>query len=119
MGKRKMTDADREEAYRMRLEGASLQDVADRFGVSRQWVAQMVPIKQHAFTKLKNGQACIYPAIRRYMEENRFTYHRLAVLSGISPGALYQNLTGQSDFTKKNIDKLLGAMGMTYEEAFQ
>ena len=115
---RKMSIDDRVDAYRMRLEGASLQDVADRFGVSKQLIAQTLPLNQKAFSKAKNTKECIYPAIREYMEKNRCTYSRLAILCGMNYQSLYRGLTGKNELLKKNIDKLLDALEMTYEEAF-
>lgn len=38
-----MTNDEKVEAYRMRLEGATLQEVADRFGVTREWIRVLIP----------------------------------------------------------------------------
>ena len=115
---RKMTIDDRVEAYRMRLEGYSLQEVADRFGVSRQFLSQILPSSQRAFSKGRNANKCIYPAIKKYMEKNRYSYTRLAIICGMSQQTLYRGLTGKNEFMKKNIDMLLDTLQMTYEEAF-
>lgn len=114
----KMTNRDKAEAYFMRLNGNSLREIADKFGVSYQYIAQILPSSAPAFHHPTNTEKCIYPAIRKYMEKNRMTYGRFASLCGLSPMSLYRNLTGDSTPLKKTIDRVLEVTGMTYEEAF-
>ena len=116
--KQKMTDRDKADAYFMRLNGFSLQEIADQFGVSKQYIAQMFPASGRAAQHMRNPERCIYPSIRKYMKQNRMTYSRLAALCGCSPTSLYRNLTGEAEITKRTIDKLLEVTQMTYEQAF-
>lgn len=52
------------------------------------------------------------------MKDNRMTYNRFAALCGSSPTVLYRNLTGETEITKRTIDKILEVTGLSYEEAF-
>ena len=117
--KRKLTNRDKADAYFMRLNGMSLQEIADKFGVTRQCIAQLLPASSPSFRHPTNADKCIYPAIREYMQKNRMTYSRMASLCGVTSMTIYNCLTGEVTPTKKTIDRVLEVTQMTYEEAFK
>ena len=116
---RKMTNKEKADAYFMRLNGMSLREIADKFGVTYQCIAQILPATSPAFRHPTNADKCIYPAIREYMQKNRMTYNRLAALCGITPMTIYRSLNKEVNPTKKTIDRVLEVTQMTYEEAFK
>lgn len=114
-----MTNEQKVEAYRMRLEGATLQECADRFGVTRECIRKITPpVETH-----KRGRpaykSCIYPNLRALLSENRYGYSDFAKLCVASEQAIFNALTGKVNPRKSTIDKILDATGMTYEEAFR
>ena len=114
-----MTNDEKVEAYRMRLEGATLQEVADRFGVTREWIRALTPAPEKRGKKKRNHKNIIYPNINKFLYENRHSYSSFAKLIGMSGNAVYRALTGATSPTKKLIDRVLEATDMTYEEAFR
>ena len=114
-GGSKVTNREKAEAYFMRLEGASLQEIGKRFGVSVLEADQMLPGHKRSFKGLKK---CIYPAIQEFMVENRMSYNSMAALCDCTGTGLHSALTGKTSPTKFTIDKILETTGMTYEEAF-
>ncbi len=114
---RKMNNRDRAEAYFMRLEGSTYQEIADKFGVTKQHV-------QHILTGVcersprRGLDTVVFPSIRNYMEEKELTFAALSRLCGLRVGTIINGLCGITDMTKKTIDVILDATGMTYEQAF-
>ena len=115
----KMTNKDRADAYLMRLEGASLQEVADRFGVSKQCISQMLPTQERSYQKPRDVKMCVYPAIREFMDRNRCTYSRLAAMTGIGKNKLRRGLIGETEMTMSTINKILDVIEIPYEDAFR
>lgn len=112
-----MTNEEKVEAYRMRLEGATFQEIANKFGCSRQNVHQIVPFVDKGF--VKPSFTCIYPNIEKWRRKNRITLNQLSYLCGISYQTIVRSLSVKGNPTKKVIDSILEATGLTYEEAFK
>lgn len=102
----------------MRAEGKSLQEVADRFGVSRQLISKMLPTYNRSYQKCRSPEKVIYSWLRRYMMDNRLTFSRLAIQCGVGYPQIYNAVTGKCAPVKTTIDRILEGTGMTYEEAF-
>ena len=113
-----MTIEEQIEAYAMRLDGYALQEIADKFGVSRQRIQQIIgPGSGHS---VRRPNPCMkYPNIGKWLIENKMTQCGLANKSGIASAYLSNILLGKINPGKKIIDKILLATGMTYEEAFK
>lgn len=111
-----MTKEQKIEAYAMRLDGATLQEIADRFGVTKQWISKILP-KDPAFPG--KTAKCVYPSIKNWLTEHHISYGTFREMIGVSPLTLTRYLSGRSDPSKKVIDKILDITEMTYEEAFK
>lgn len=111
-----MTNHKIAEMYEMRLNGCTLNEIAERFGISKQRVQQLIPDSGNIrFAKAINQ--CIYPNIRKWMYENNSNWSRFAVLSGLSINRIRRALIGEN-ITKSVIDKILDTTGLSYEIAF-
>lgn len=112
-----MTKEEKMEMFSMRLEGYSLQRIGDRYGISRERVRQILSRATSPQTP-KKGQ-CIYPNFRSWLEEQGISINGFSKMIGKEkPTRLYHVLSGRV-FPKKNeIDEMLEATGMTYEEFF-
>lgn len=64
------------EMYRMRLEGKSYQAIADRFGVSRQYVYQLFGQKYKS-EPYRNVDVQ-YTGLRKWMNESNYSVAKLA-----------------------------------------
>lgn len=111
-----MTNEEKVEMFRMRLEGATLQEVADKFGITREYVRQLVPGIEGKEIKRR---AIVYPAILKWFQENELNYCSFGRMCGLSNVAVNDILTGNRSPRKDSIDAILKATGMTYEEAFR
>lgn len=108
------------EMCKMRLDGYSLAEIADRFCVSREYVRQCTPqCKNDGSPRFRTNKNYIYPAILSYMRTNRISTKSLSEKSGIAYPTLSKYLTGTTNPPKPAIDKILHVTGMTYEEAFR
>lgn len=114
-----MTIDEKVEAYRMRLNGASLQECADRFGVSRERIRQIIPGVGERSIRQEAYKSCIYPNISNFMYENQYNYHSISKMTGFAQVTVSDYLTGKKDMRKRFIDKILDITDMTYEEAFK
>lgn len=113
-----MTNEEKVKAYAMRLDGATLQEVADALGVSREYIRQITPPVETHGRRRSSYDGCIFPNIANWLYDNRYSYNRFAKLVASNSMSVYRALVGQTDMPKKLIDKILDATGMTYEEAF-
>ena len=111
-----MTVDEKVEAYRMRLCGATYQEIANKFGVTKQRINQILPCRVHKLGKAVNS--CIYRGIANWMQENECGYACLAMKTGLTQLTIFNVLTGKRDSHKKTIDSILEVTGLTYEEAF-
>lgn len=102
----------------MRLEGRSLREIGDHFGVSHERIRNMLPRDDRINHPIKSVQTCIYPNIRAWMQENRCTYEKFARMIGCTGASLRSWMRGESSPKKSNIDKLLSMTGLSYEDAF-
>lgn len=110
-----MTNEQKAQAYLMLLNGATLKEAAETFGVSRQRMQQLFPKVFPRGPRIK----CIYPNIKRWIYENCGTQQKFAEMIGVCQKTAYDYLTGRRSPHKEIIDKILEVTGMTYEEAFK
>ena len=114
----KMTREDKLKAFAMRLDGYMFQEIADEFGVTRQYIQQMFSDET---TGRKKVALCIYPGIEKWMRDNRVTAYKLNKMMGIwgkNAAPMYNRLNGTTEFVLNEIKLLLEVTGMTFDEAF-
>ena len=107
------------EMIKMRMDGATLDEIAQKYGVSRESVRERMPIFLAEAKGLKRSYGnVVYPGIRSWMARNMVNKTSFSKKLGIDIGRLTRILKGVSDVKKSYIDKILAVTGMTYEEAF-
>ena len=108
------------EMYRMRLEGKSYQAIADRFGVSRQYVYQL--IGQQCKSEPYRNVNVPYTGLKKWMNESRYSIAELARESGCTDNHSYVTITsylkGSPRMDIDSIRKILRFTDLTFEEAF-
>lgn len=114
-----MTNEQKVEAYRMRLEGATLQTIGDTFGVSKEYIRQIIPaIEERSWSTRSALNRCVYPNISQWLVENRCTYAKFSELIGAPDASVSRWMNGIHKLSKPTIDRILKVTGMTYEQAF-
>ena len=111
-----MTIDEKVEAFRMRLEGSTLEEIANHFGVSKQYISQELTIERER--KRSISAKCIYPNLKNFMRQNRLTGKSFAKKTGICYPTLCRVLSGETDAHKKTIDRILEYTGFSYDQAF-
>lgn len=112
------------EMLEMRRAGASYTEIAERYGISKQRVYQIVGARNKAYFRPITPERCIYPYLRKWMNDNEISIAELVRRGRGNASAtnwceLKAVLTGKARaVTKPTIDKLINATGLTYEKLF-
>lgn len=98
----------------MHAQGATLQEIGDAFGISRQRVYQMISPHIH-----KTAERCIFPGLRRWMLHNCSPRElRQEAGIGCSMAAFYHKLKGRNQFTMSEIKAIMEYTGEPFEALF-
>lgn len=112
-----MTKENKAEAFRMRSEGCTLQEIGDRFGVTRAYIHQILndEMGMRAF-KI----SCVYPGLEKWMRDHKMPPARLRREMGVFSRTerLCSRLDGSTQFKINEIKIILEITGMTFDEAF-
>lgn len=112
------------EMFAMRLEGASYQEIADKYGCSKQNVEQLLKMRESSkISSTKKYEICIYKGFREWLEQNRYKLvdlQRFIMESECKQcsNSLRYKLSGKRDFKISEIFKIIKLTGMTFEELF-
>lgn len=97
--------------------GRKYQSLANELGVSRQRIHQICKRPPRVFVR---EHQCIYPGLRKALNDGRINITKLAVICECSRYQVSHVLEGKTKRISKNmIDKLIALTGMTYEELFK
>ena len=110
-----MTKVDISKACEMRTNGATYEEIGSYFGVSKQYVYQIM--KEHGFTKTRKS---VYPGIDGWLFKNDMTWGTFAPLAfGVRhSNTIYKIRNGSQRLHLNQIKSILDFTGMTFEEAF-
>lgn len=117
--------ADRAELYRSeRAKGLTYQQIADKYGVSHQRVAQVCCRQKDGNFRPFSEERCIYVNLRNWLNENKVSLSELIrrcgnTANGTTLGRFGQYLRGANYPNKQTIDKILAATGLTYEQLWE
>lgn len=109
-----MTKMDRPRAYKMRMDGEKLQAIADRFGVSREYIRQITP----GAGPRQRRDAYIFPNLAKWLVENGVYNCEFAEMLHSNPTSVSNWLTGKAEPRLGFIKDILRVTGLTFEEAF-
>lgn len=101
-------------------EGWTCQAIADRLGVSKQYISQMLRAREINYVPIRG--VC-YPGLNRWLSEHRYGMPKLLdalgyQYSGNAAAYLRQRLQGKHEFHISEIRDILKLTGLTFEEAF-
>lgn len=105
------------DVVRMRLEGKSLQQIADKYGCSRQNIE--LALKRISAPKESKGlKACAYAGLRAWLHANNCTMRKLSMDLGIHYGTMLNYLHGQRAMKIGTINAILDYTGLSFEQCF-
>lgn len=112
----------KEEMRRLREQGLKQREIAEMFGVSIQYVS-LVCGKGNPARFVPVSSNCVYPNLRKWMNENKVSKSELLRRMGMDVNTsnslrLGAYMLGETYPRKPYIDKLLAATGLTYEVLF-
>ena len=104
----------------MRLDGYTIQAIADRFGTTKQNISLF--LNGLASDRRRNIKKCkcIFSGLKKWMIENRVSATKLCEdieIFGHYP-KLYNRMIGKYEFTMPEIKAILAYTGLTFDEAF-
>ena len=114
-----LTNRERIEAFRMRLQGMTWEEIGDEIGYTADTVyRELSYIMKNAYTK-----PCAYPYLQRLIEDKfgGSISAFCASIDGTSPSFYFRflrMLRGKTKPNKADIDMILESIGASYEEVF-
>ncbi len=110
-----MTKEEKIDMFAMRLNGCTLQQVADKYGITRERVRQIL----FAYTAPRKEKVYAYPNISHWMAENGVTLSQLADNCKLSYNTVRGYLNGVREPNFIFVQYILKETGMPFEVAFQ
>lgn len=105
-----MTKKQKEKVFQMRESGKSYQEIANKIGVSKQYI--------HAFINYSKPKKYCYPKIEEWMRKNDVTLKDLSGLIDLSIVSLSRKLHGYTKFNMDEIERILLLTGLSFEVCF-
>lgn len=115
-----MTELQRK-AMTMRMDGMSLEEIAQVMGCTRQNVFILLQKAKENLDKpeyKRGANSCVYPAIRSFMLENHVTVQWMADQIGIQNTHMVQILHGKLDIRLSTARKIAAVCGLPVDVAF-
>ena len=114
----------KEQIKKDRLSGMTCREVAEKHGVSFQYVQQVCAGLLGSNFQFVTEEKCIYPNLRKWMNENSVCVSELIRRIGLDAAGENHHryacvLSGRFLPRKDKIDQLIKVTGMTYEELFR
>ena len=110
-----MTKEEQIDMFAMRVNGSTLQQVADKYGLTRERVRKIL----FAYVAPRNEKVYAYPNISHWMAENDITLSQLADNCNLSYNAVRDYMNGVRDPNFIFVQYILKETGMPFEVAFQ
>ena len=111
-----MTKEEKIDAFTMRLNGYTLQEIGDKYGLTRERIRQMfAAVTTESGISRKNY---IYPNISDWMIDNNVNQHDLCKKLGCSQSVISYYLTARKPPSFAFINIMLELTKMPYEVAF-
>lgn len=120
-------DEDKIKMFEMRVKGCTLQEIGDRYGITRERVRQILQsITSRSTSMVRGREGIIYPNIKKWLKDNDISIGEFAKLLGKEENIkmkthtrLSHILKGKGDFTMTEVRSVLKVTDMTFEQAFK
>ena len=123
-----INDKDKIKMFEMRVKGATLQEIGDKFGITRERVRQILKSTISRETSMIRGrEGIIYPNISKWLKDNDISISEFTEMLGKNKETpksvcrISHILKGKTKqgFTMPEIRIVLEVTGMTFEKAFE
>lgn len=102
----------------LRLDGKTVAEASKITGLPKEEVEGIYYQKKYYQRTIVGSEKTKYQRLDKWIREHGLTRTMFADRCGISVSTMHKILNDEVDFTKQNIDKILKATGLTYEEVF-
>lgn len=104
--------------------GMTYKQIAEKHGVSTQYVGTVVGKYNPSYFKVVTEKGCIYPNLRKWMNDNKISASELVRRMYLEPlpeniNRLRNVMRGGGNPRKDYIDRMIAATGMTYQKLFK
>lgn len=99
----------------MRLRGLTYQEIADKYGISRQ---RVYSIFNNGVIGRNKSDDWVYKGLRGWMLENHITSEELGKIINITAPNVRSKLYGKADFRLKEIVAIIKKSGLSFEQLF-
>ena len=113
-----MTREEKMEMFAMRLDGRTLQEIGDKYGLTRERVRQILPNYEVKRKGNKTLRTTGYVNISKHLTEKGITLKNFAEILGVEYSTLRMYLNGKREFSISQIRKIIEVTGMSFEDAF-
>ena len=113
-----MTNEQKLDALKELLDGATYEDVAKKYSVSKQYIFQIFsPIlgKRGEGARIKEVK---YEILHDFIKKNYGSVNKFCKKTGIANNSMSDLLKGKNGIKKMYIDKIIKETGLKYEEIF-
>lgn len=107
------------EMFKMRLDGATYQEIADKYGVTKQYVHALLNTSPQS--KAKNLDYVVYKGLREWMQENHISIlalHKIINPASSASGRTKDKLIGKTSFKLRDIIRIVQESNLTFEQLF-
>lgn len=119
MAKRKLTNRDLAEIFYMILEGFTIKEASEKYGILESTISYRLSRAGVRFElRCMNSIPNYYPNIRAWMIQNRVSEGNFAAMLGVCQATVSALLNGKNVPSKRIVDSVLKTTGLTYEQAF-
>ena len=113
----------RERAVELREQGFTYQQIADKLGVTKAYIGQLVSGFNPRYFRMITEEQCVYPGLREWMNDNKVGRSEMVRRMGkhtwpATVSTLSYVMRGDHEPTKTTIDSILKVTGLSYEECF-
>lgn len=110
----KMNKDDIIQACISRINGETLQAIADRYGVTREYIRQVTP----NLGKTRRIRTNVFPNIQKYIDDNHLYLYEFADMIGASHSAVYNWFKGETQPSLYYCQKIVSVTGLDFHTAF-
>ena len=111
-----MTNAEKIDAFDMRLNGSTWREIGDKHNITGEAVRKV--LERAMRHKNRKYRSIAYPNVGMWMKENNMSLKRLSEKVGVSYCTIRYIINGKGFASKEVINKLLKVTGMTFEQFF-